>query len=92
MVAACARFRAHHPLTPSSAEQGGGGGFSISGRSLQALPAVAAYWKEHYDLSAILQRDCATLGGKLHGKLHIYVGSADTYFLNDAVYYAVRGV
>jgi len=53
---------------------------------------VAAYWKEHYDLSAILQRDCATLGGKLHGKLHIYVGSADTYFLNDAVYYAVRGV
>jgi hypothetical protein len=50
-------------------------------------PAVAAYWKEHYDLSAILQRDWATLGPKLQGKLHIYVGSADTYFLNDAVYY-----
>ena len=48
---------------------------------------VAAYWKEHYDLSAILQRDWATLGPKLQGKLHIYVGSADTYFLNDAVYY-----
>ena len=26
---------------------------------------VAAYWKEHYDLSAILQRDWATLGPKL---------------------------
>jgi hypothetical protein len=50
-------------------------------------PAVAAYWKEHYDLSAILQRDWATLGPKLQGKLHIYVGSADTYFLTDAVYY-----
>jgi hypothetical protein len=50
-------------------------------------PAVAAYWKEHYDLSAILQRDWSTLGPKLQGKLHIYVGSADTYFLNDAVYY-----
>ncbi len=50
-------------------------------------PAVAAYWKEHYDLSAILQRDWPTLGPKLQGKLHIYVGSADTYFLNDAVYY-----
>ena len=48
---------------------------------------VAAYWKEHYDLSAILQRDWATLGPKLQGKLHIYVGSADTYFLTDAVYY-----
>jgi hypothetical protein len=50
-------------------------------------PAVAAYWKEHYDLSAILQRDWATLGPKLRGKLHVYCGSADTYFLNDAVYY-----
>jgi hypothetical protein len=50
-------------------------------------PKVAAYWKEHYDLSAILQRDWATLGPKLQGKLHVYVGSADTYFLTDAVYF-----
>jgi len=47
---------------------------------------VAEYWKEHYDLSAILQRDWAKLGPKLQGKLHIYVGSADNYMLNDAVY------
>ena len=47
---------------------------------------VAAYWKEHYDLSAILQRDWPTLGPKLRGKLHIYCGSADNFFLNDAVY------
>jgi hypothetical protein len=50
-------------------------------------PQVAAYWKEHYDLSAMLQRDWAALGPKLEGKLHVYVGSADTYFLNDAVYH-----
>ncbi len=50
-------------------------------------PAVAAYWRDHYDLSHILQRDWAKLGPKLQGKIHIYVGSADTYFLNDAVYY-----
>ena len=50
-------------------------------------PAVAAYWKEHYDLRAILQRDWATLGPKLQGKLNVYVGSADTYFLTDAVYF-----
>ena len=47
---------------------------------------VAEYWKEHYDLNAKLQRDWATLGPKLQGKIHLYVGDADTYFLNDAVY------
>jgi hypothetical protein len=48
--------------------------------------AVADYWKEHYDLNAKLQREWPTLGPKLQGKLNIYVGSADTYFLNNAVY------
>ena len=47
---------------------------------------TAAYWHDHYDLDAILQRDWETLGPKLQGKLHIYVGSDDTYFLNNAVY------
>lgn len=50
-------------------------------------PAIAAYWKEHFDLSAIIAKNWATLGPKLEGKIHVYVGSADTYFLNDAVYY-----
>ena len=49
-------------------------------------PKVAAYWKEHYDLNAKLQRDWNTVGPKLQGKIHLYVGSDDTYFLNDAVY------
>lgn len=49
-------------------------------------PAVAAYWREHYDLRYILERDWATLGPKLRGKLHIFCGSADNFFLNDAVY------
>jgi hypothetical protein len=47
---------------------------------------TAEYWHQHYDLDAIPQRDWMTLGPKLRGKLHIYVGSDDTYFLNDAVY------
>jgi hypothetical protein len=47
---------------------------------------VAEYWREHYDLEAILERDWAKLGPELAGKIHIYVGSDDTYFLNDAVY------
>jgi len=47
---------------------------------------VAAYWREHYDLSHILRRDWATLGPKLAGKLFIYVGDMDNYYLNNAVY------
>ncbi len=49
-------------------------------------PAVAQYWKEHYDLSYILQRDWKTLGPKLQGKINIYVGDMDNYYLNNAVY------
>ena len=47
---------------------------------------VADYWREHFDLDAILQKNWDTLGPKLQGKIHLYVGDADTYFLNDAVY------
>ncbi len=48
--------------------------------------AVAEYWREHYDLGYILKRDWKKLGPKLEGKLHIYVGEADNYYLNNAVY------
>jgi hypothetical protein len=47
---------------------------------------VAEYWRENYDLSYILQRDWKTLGPKLKGKLHIYCGDMDNYYLNNAVY------
>jgi hypothetical protein len=47
---------------------------------------VAEYWRNHYDLEAILARNWAKLGPELEGKIHIYVGSDDTYFLNNAVY------
>jgi hypothetical protein len=49
-------------------------------------PAVAQYWKEHYDPSYILQRDWKTLGPKLQGKIHIYCGDMDNFYLNNAVY------
>lgn len=47
---------------------------------------VAAYWKEHYDLSWIMKRDWPTIGKKLTGKIHIYCGDMDNYYLNNAVY------
>ena len=49
-------------------------------------PVTVAYWKENYDLAHILQRDWPTLGPKLRGKLRIYVGDMDNYYLNNAVY------
>jgi len=47
---------------------------------------VAAYWRENYDLRYILERDWKKLGPKLKGKIHIYVGDMDNYYLNNAVY------
>lgn len=47
---------------------------------------VATYWQEHYDLNHIMQRDWATLGPKLVGKLHFAVGEMDTWYLNNAVH------
>jgi hypothetical protein len=48
--------------------------------------SVAAYWRENYDLRYILERDWKTLGPKLKGKIHIYCGDMDNFYLNDAVY------
>ncbi|HXJ05893.1 MAG TPA: hypothetical protein VNH65_12395 [Candidatus Acidoferrum sp.] len=53
---------------------------------------VAAYWREHYDLNAILQRNWKTLGPKLQGKLHVTVGTADTYYLDSAVHLMQRAL
>jgi hypothetical protein len=51
-------------------------------------PTVAAYWKEHYDLSYIVERDWPRLAPKLKGKIHLYVGNGDNYYLTDSVYFA----
>jgi hypothetical protein len=48
--------------------------------------SVAEHWRENYDLRHILQRDWARLGPKLQGKIHIYCGDMDNYYLNNAVY------
>ena len=48
---------------------------------------VAEYWREHYDLRYLLQRDWFKLGPKLEGKIHVYVGTGDNYFLDGAVHY-----
>jgi hypothetical protein len=50
---------------------------------------VANYWKENFDLMHIVRRDWNKgLGEKLKGKLFLYVGDMDNYYLNNAVYLA----
>ena len=46
---------------------------------------VANYWKENYDLSYIMKRDWDKIGKDLEGKIHIYCGDMDNYYLNNAV-------
>ncbi|MFA9453350.1 MAG: alpha/beta hydrolase-fold protein [Candidatus Aminicenantaceae bacterium] len=48
-------------------------------------PEVADYWREHFDLRHILERDWEKIGPLLEGKIHIYTGDMDTYYLNNAV-------
>jgi hypothetical protein len=49
--------------------------------------SVAIYMRDHgYDLSYNLKTNWATLGPKLQGKIHVYVGDMDNFFLNLAVY------
>jgi S-formylglutathione hydrolase FrmB len=46
---------------------------------------TAKAW-EKYDLRLIVERNWQTLQPKLNGKLHIWVGEADDYFLNNGVH------
>jgi len=45
-------------------------------------PEVVAYWRDHYDIAHIVQRDWATLRPDLDGKIHLIVGTADTFYLD----------
>jgi hypothetical protein len=46
-------------------------------------PDVAQAWRR-YDIRLILETDWKTLGPKLAGKLHVYMGADDTFYLDGA--------
>ncbi len=46
---------------------------------------VAEYMKQHFDLRYYLEKNWSWLGPKLVGKLHIFTGSMDSYYLNNGV-------
>jgi hypothetical protein len=47
--------------------------------------SVVEHWKR-YDLRRVLEANWPTLAPKLRGKIRIWVGDADDYFLNNAVH------
>lgn len=47
-------------------------------------PAVVAYWRAHYDIAHRLASHWSALKPDLDGKIHLYVGTADTFYLNGA--------
>jgi hypothetical protein len=47
--------------------------------------SVVEHWKK-YDLRMTLQQNWKQLAPRLRGKLHLWVGEADDYFLNNAVH------
>jgi hypothetical protein len=48
-------------------------------------PEVARHWRERYDLTAYLARHWSRIGPHLVGKLHLTMGTQDTFFLDEAM-------
>jgi S-formylglutathione hydrolase FrmB len=49
-------------------------------------PTVAAYWRAHYDIVQRLNSDWKTIGPDLQGKIHLIVGTDDTFYLDGAAH------
>jgi enterochelin esterase-like enzyme len=49
-------------------------------------PAVVAYWHDHYDLANMVERTWPQRGPLLKGRIHLFVGTADTFYLDGAAH------
>jgi S-formylglutathione hydrolase FrmB len=47
--------------------------------------SVAAYWEAHYDITHLLEQRWSVIGPSIDGKIHVYVGDADTFHLDGSV-------
>jgi hypothetical protein len=52
---------------------------------------VVAYWRDHYDIAHRLQAEWPQLAPDLDGKIHLIVGTADTFYLDGAAH-RLKGV
>jgi enterochelin esterase-like enzyme len=49
-------------------------------------PKVLAYWHDHWDLAHTVQTHWAERAADLKGRIHVYVGTADTFYLDGAAH------
>jgi enterochelin esterase-like enzyme len=55
-------------------------------QSGEVHPDVVAYWHDHYDLAHIVEAHWAERGPSLKGRIHLFVGTADTFYLDGAAH------
>jgi pimeloyl-ACP methyl ester carboxylesterase len=48
---------------------------------------VMSYWRDHYDIAHLLQANWPQLAPDLDGKIHLIVGTADTFYLDGAAHH-----
>ncbi len=49
-------------------------------------PAVAAYWRDHFDIGHLIETEWPRLTRDLDGKVHLTVGTADSYYLDGSAH------
>ena len=49
-------------------------------------PEVVAYWHDHYDLAHRVEEESAERRALLKGRIHLIVGTADTFYLDGAAH------
>jgi hypothetical protein len=49
-------------------------------------PVVANYWRSHYDIVEYLNQNWESIGADLRGKIHLIVGTDDTFYLDGAAH------
>ena len=49
-------------------------------------PKVVAYWHDHYDLAHLTEEHWAKNGPMLKGRIHLFVGTADTFYLDGSAH------
>ena len=65
----------------------GGGPVPMFDRATGVIdPAVVQYWHDHFDLANIVETTWAQRGAMLKGRIHLFVGTADTFYLDGAAH------
>ena len=49
-------------------------------------PVVVAWWRDHYDIAYWLQQNWPRLKPDLDGKIHLYIGTDDNFYLQGSAY------